>query len=63
MTILVGDDGRGFDSTRSPAVQERHGLENMRRRAAAMGGTLEVRSSPGNGTSVRLIVKLPEEAV
>jgi signal transduction histidine kinase len=45
----VHDDGPGFD------VEERatgNGLVNMRDRLAAVGGKLEVRSSPGTGTAV-----------
>src|SRR5215472_14635669 len=45
----VDDDGVGFDpaSTRRGA-----GLQNMADRAEALGGFVEVRSSPGNGTRV-----------
>jgi signal transduction histidine kinase len=35
----------------------------MRERAAAIGGTLEVTSEPGVGTSVRLHTAAPREAV
>lgn len=53
----VADDGVGWDGR--PAGQGHHGLENMRRRAAAMGGELEVDTAPGAGTRVR--VSLPAE--
>jgi signal transduction histidine kinase/ligand-binding sensor domain-containing protein len=53
--LRVSDDGRGFD----PAVpHEGHGLVSMRRRAAAVGGELEVTSDPGRGTSLRVTVRL-----
>ena len=51
LILLIKDDGRGFD----PADEsDGHGLESMQRRAKGMGGTLEVSSQPGEGTSVTL---------
>jgi signal transduction histidine kinase len=55
LALEVSDDGRGFDPS---ARRGGNGLQNMRRRAAAIGGRLEVRSAPGEGTSVRLEVPL-----
>jgi signal transduction histidine kinase len=50
--IDVEDDGRGFDPARSyPGL----GLANMRRRAEALGASLEIASKPG-GTTVSLAV-------
>lgn len=58
--LVIADDGKGFE-VNSPAVSGRHnGLENMRRRAAAVGGHLSVRSEPGNGARVELIVNFPD---
>jgi len=53
----VEDDGRGF-SPGTPATGD--GLENMKRRAAAMRATVDVRAAPGHGTRVR--VELPLSA-
>jgi signal transduction histidine kinase len=47
----IEDDGVGFD-TSAPATG--HGLENMRRRAADVGGELSITSGSGNGTRIRL---------
>jgi len=49
LTFEVADDGGGFDpaTTRSGL-----GLEGMADRIDAIGGTLEIRSAPGRGTSV-----------
>ena len=55
-TLEIADDGSGFDPTRDPGPGH-HGLANMRARAAAIGGELDVRSTPGEGT--RVIVGLP----
>ncbi len=59
LQLLVQDDGRGFDSA-SSARPARQGLGNMRRRAERIGAQLEISSSPGQGTCVRLRVDLPE---
>jgi signal transduction histidine kinase len=45
----VQDDGQGFDTARAGFGQ---GLTNMHDRLAAVGGRLDVRSSPGHGTVV-----------
>ena len=58
LEILVQDDGCGFEPAMPPMEGKRHGLGNMRRRAEAIGGTLELQSTPGKGTSVRLVVHL-----
>lgn len=59
--VEVADDGRGFD----PLVLDsrgwpRFGLQTMRERAHAIGGTFEIRSSPGRGSSV--VVRVPRVA-
>jgi len=53
IALEVRDDGQGFapDSASTPG---HYGLTGMRERAAAIGGTLEVTSEPGGGTTVRL---------
>jgi signal transduction histidine kinase len=61
LEILVQDDGKGFDSA-SLAESTRNGLGNMRRRAEAIGGRLELQSAPGQGTSVKLSVNLQTAA-
>jgi signal transduction histidine kinase len=56
VTLTVADDGAGFD-VEAPAVRSRRlGLTSMEERAAALGGTLEIDSRPGEGTAVRLAV-------
>jgi signal transduction histidine kinase len=49
LTFTVADDGRGFD----PSVTAHGtGLQGMADRLDAIGGSLEVRSAPDEGTSV-----------
>ncbi|MGH2540594.1 MAG: histidine kinase [Actinomycetota bacterium] len=49
LSFEVVDDGRGFDPD---GVASGSGLQGMADRLAAVGGSLEVRSAPGRGTSV-----------
>lgn len=63
IALEVRDDGRGFTmSEEASAGQGHYGFTGMRERAAAIGGTLEVTSEPGEGTSVRLHAPAPREA-
>jgi signal transduction histidine kinase len=62
LALTVRDNGRGF------AVEERPpggiGLVSMGERAHALGGRLDISSSPGAGTiiQVKLPLKMPEIA-
>ncbi|MGH2573277.1 MAG: sensor histidine kinase, partial [Actinomycetota bacterium] len=58
LTVTIRDDGQGFDPAATPLGT---GLTNMSDRLAALGGALEVRSAPGEGTTVtgRIPVKEP----
>jgi len=49
LTFEVTDDGRGFDPERTPLGS---GMQNMADRLAALNGSLEVRSRPGEGATV-----------
>ncbi len=52
----VTDDGRGFDPN---SIAERHfGLAIMRERAARLGGSVQVESAPGVGTTIRAEIPL-----
>jgi signal transduction histidine kinase len=48
--LEVDDDGRGFDIETTTWGM---GLRNLRERAESLGGTLEVATTPGEGTTVR----------
>ena len=57
----IRDDGRGFalpEVQSSPANGRGNGLENMRRRATQLGGHLDIRSAPGEGTCLELSIPL-----
>jgi len=62
IALEVRDDGRGFAAGEKLEPRPGHyGLIGMRERAAAIGGTLEVSSEPGEGTTVRLQAAAPKE--
>ena len=50
--LEIIDDGRGFTIGESGRVDS-YGLVGMRERAASVGATMEVASSPGRGTMIR----------
>lgn len=59
LTFTVSDDGRGFDPGTTPSGT---GLQGMADRLDAIGGTLEVRSARGAGTTVAGRVPVPGDA-
>ena len=57
LRLSVADDGCGFNTENVEVKGTGLGLEGMRERAALVGGTLVVRSAPGEGTAVSLEVE------
>jgi signal transduction histidine kinase len=57
LALTVADDGVGFDV--DAAWGKGLGLVSMRERLDAVGGTLDIRSTPGGGTRVQISVPLP----
>jgi signal transduction histidine kinase len=58
LTVSVVDDGAGFDV--STKFGKGLGLLSMNERLETIGGSLKIRSAPGEGT--RLKIKVPVEA-
>jgi signal transduction histidine kinase/ligand-binding sensor domain-containing protein len=57
LMIAITDNGCGFD----PAIAiAGHGLANLRSRLDSLGGQCEIIAQPGCGTTVKLVVRLPE---
>ena len=56
LCFTVSDDGTGYDSRHAPMGS---GLRNMADRLAALGGRLEVRSAPGQGTTITGQLSVP----
>ncbi len=52
--VTVQDDGVGFDGASAPEGQ---GLRNIRQRAESMHGDLTLRTAPGEGTSIEVVLR------
>jgi signal transduction histidine kinase len=52
--VAMRDDGSGFDTGEEGGGQ---GLRNMRERAASIGGALTLRSAPGAGTALEVLLR------
>jgi two-component system NarL family sensor kinase len=64
--LAITDDGIGFDPDRRPAKQKRKsgfGLLSMRERAASVRGALDVKSAPGQGTTIRVQIPFDHGAL
>ncbi len=64
VTVTIRDNGKGFDSTPAAggSVPRGFGLVGMAERARMLGGSYEIHSIPGQGTTVRLIIQFKEDA-
>jgi signal transduction histidine kinase len=58
--LSVIDDGQGFDASGAVGARRGLGLFGMEERAAFMGGTVTIRSTKGQGTSVFVSVPIQE---
>jgi len=58
VSLIVEDDGVGFDPE-TVGPRQRFGIVGMRERTMLVGGTLDVESTPGNGTSVVARIPVP----
>ena len=56
-SLIIEDDGIGFDPSSGEAEQRGFGLVGMRERAALVGADLQIESAPGRGTTV--ILRMP----
>jgi ligand-binding sensor domain-containing protein/signal transduction histidine kinase len=56
LSLSVSDNGSGFDTTK---IYNGDGLKNIKRRAAELVGTVDIKSAMGNGTTVTIAVKIP----
>ena len=62
LTLAVRDNGEGFDrrAEAGPGNRPHMGLESMQERAKLIGATCEVIFTPGQGTTVRVMMPVPE---
>lgn len=54
--IIVEDNGAGFDTGEALEKKEGLGLQNILNRAALIGGTASINSTPATGTSIHIII-------
>jgi signal transduction histidine kinase len=52
--VTIHDDGEGFDGAEAPAGQ---GLKNMRARAESIEGGFSLRTTPGHGTALEVVLR------
>jgi signal transduction histidine kinase len=62
LEITIADNGRGFDPGTAAGANAGDGLTNMRKRMERIGGEFCLASVPGQGTSLKLSVKLSGES-
>ena len=63
IVLEITDSGTGFSLPAEGLPATHHGLRNMRRRVAAVDGSLDVTSAPGQGTTVRVSVPVAGSAM
>ncbi len=56
ITLIVQDNGKGFDENSTKRSQG-NGLNNIKERTAILRGVCEIKSSPGNGTIINITVQ------
>ena len=55
--LQIRDNGDGFN-TGASVGESHHGLRNLRKRVASIGGSLELSSTIGKGTTVRAVIPI-----
>jgi signal transduction histidine kinase len=60
VSLQISDQGIGFDPSALPDSDLGWGLAGMRERAESIGGKFELKSAPGSGTIVKIIVPVKE---
>jgi signal transduction histidine kinase len=58
LRITISDNGRGFSGSPNDGCAD--GLRNMRQRLADIGGTCELETVPGQGTTLAFVYPWPE---
>ena len=61
LALIVSDDGHGFDTAARMGAGT--GTTSVQQRVRALGGTLDIRSAQGEGTTVEVTVPLNAQPV
>jgi two-component system NarL family sensor kinase len=59
LLLTIADNGVGFDAGSTPDDQMGMGLQNMRKRAAMIGGETTIKSVLGDGTHTHIFIPYP----
>jgi signal transduction histidine kinase len=60
--LKVEDDGLGFDVGGKPGPSGHFGLQGMKERVRKLGADLDIRSNPGEGTTIEVVLAIPSVA-
>jgi signal transduction histidine kinase len=60
LRLNVEDDGVGFQVEEALAKRDSFGLAGIRERVALLGGRIDIRSSPGKGTKIKIELPIPK---
>lgn len=61
LAIAIKDDGVGFEPRSAEREDGHYGLLNMQERARLLNGRLEIRSAPGRGTEIWVMIPVERE--
>jgi signal transduction histidine kinase len=61
LELNISDDGVGFEAGSEARKRQSFGIAGMRQRVALLGGTLEISSSPKEGTKIQISLPLDRE--
>ena len=61
VTLVIEDDGRGFDASNEESPAGHFGLMGMRERLQLLQGKFMIKSNPGKGTKVMITAPLKSE--
>jgi signal transduction histidine kinase len=59
VSLIVEDDGIGFDVAQQLPLSQRFGVTGMRERALLLGGEFDIESTRGKGTTIVARIPLP----
>jgi signal transduction histidine kinase len=61
LVLTLKDNGVGFNVEEMLRKKPKSGLASMRARVQAIGGSLEILSAPGKGTTITVTINIPKE--
>lgn len=61
LDVEIADNGIGFDVESASNLTGHYGLMGIRERVRLIGGTVEMNSKPGAGTTIQLHLKAAEQ--